>query len=152
MGFTESVVLTNQRSLTYSPPQNKIHVRINLMTTKTTKRIATRINWLRIFLILLGLILTFGWAIIFASFDQLVNLSDTLRAHVGDQSTYLADIIIRVPLIIGSLLIPLGIVYDKKIDITYKLLIILTSAVILYYLTFYFLIFLGILIHGLGPR
>jgi hypothetical protein len=122
------------------------------MTTKTTKRIATRINWLRIFLILLGLILTFGWAIIFASFDQLVNLSDTLRAHVGDQSTYLADIIIRVPLIIGSLLIPLGIVYDKKIDITYKLLIILTSAVILYYLTFYFLIFLGILIHGLGPR
>lgn len=121
------------------------------MTTETTKKVIKKINWLKIILIFLGLILTFGWAIALASFDSLVNLSCTISPQACDQGTRLADTIIKTPLILGSLLLPLGIIYTKKIDIAYKLLIVLMAAVILYYVSFYFSIFLGISLHGLGP-
>lgn len=122
------------------------------MSNKLTKTAPKRINWLKVFLILTGLILTFGWAICVSSFDFLWNLSCTISPQACYQGSSLADNIIRTPLILGSLLLPLGIVYNKNLDIVYKLAIVLVSAFILYYVAFYFLIFIGIAHYGLGPR
>jgi len=57
-----------------------------------------------------------------------------------------------MPLIAGSVLLPIGIVYDLKISRQVKLFIVVASSVLVFFLAFYLLTFLGIAIHGIGPR
>jgi hypothetical protein len=111
-----------------------------------------KVSWLKITFIATGLLLTFGWAMLVASNDSLINLSSTISPRASDQGTQLATIILQAPLIVGSILLPIGIVHGQKLRQLYKVLFVIATAIIVYYAAFYFLIIAGIALHGLGPR
>lgn len=87
---------------------------------------------------LTGVLFTAGWAVVAASNEYLVYDAGST--------------VLILPLIAGSVLLPIGIVYDLKISRQVKFFIVVASGALIFFLAFYLLTFLGIAIHGIGPR
>lgn len=94
--------------------------------------------------ILIGLGLTFGWAIIMA----ITNLQVVLTYAISDS---LSTTICLVPIYIGSALTPLGIVFYEQWPLIGKALVVIVATPILGYASLYAFSYLDIVFHGIAP-
>lgn len=118
------------------------------MTKKNTVSPSQPMSQLKRGLLIAGVALTFGWAIAVALLPFLYNFCGSF-AGVCIQNTQLANLVIDGPLAIGSVLLPIGVVYDEEMSRLAKFLVVLIAGIILFFLGYYLTTFLGIALHGL---
>lgn len=102
-------------------------------------------------LLLTGLGLTFGWALIMA----ITNLQMALSCAMSPSNCSLADglstAICLVPIYIGSVLVPVGVVFHERWPLITKVLVVIVAAPVLWYASRIVFSYLDILFHGLAP-
>ncbi|MBJ6647144.1 MULTISPECIES: hypothetical protein [unclassified Streptomyces] len=106
------------------------------MTAASNKQ--KRVNKLKIGFIVSGLLFTLGWAAFAATNEYLVYSAG--RAAIV------------IPMVVGSILFPVGLIFDSSMNRLLKLLIVVACGTLLFCAAFFLYIFEGIAIHGLGPR
>ncbi len=117
------------------------------MTIKSKQ--AKSANKLKAPLILTGLGLTLGWALIVAMTGMPVALSCAINPNACDQGVALAQLIIFTPIVIGSIAMPVGVVLYERWSMIVKILFVATVGAALYFISFWVIVFMIIAFHGL---
>lgn len=100
-------------------------------------------------LILTGLGLTFGWALIVAITNLQATLSCAISPYGCYQGAELARLIVFIPIIIGSIAMPVGIVLYERWSMITKVLVVAVAGTVLYFASFWTVVFMLIAFHGL---
>src|SRR4051812_16085718 len=109
------------------------------MTNKQNTRIGS--GQQKTILVLAGLLLTFGWALILAATTWLEDLACLLSPHHCSQGESSAVAILFIPIIAGCLMVPIGMIYDLKMERIFKLLITMGLGGILLFFAFWLIAF-----------
>ena len=117
------------------------------MTVKSKQ--AKSVNGLKAPLILTGLGLTFGWALIAAMIDMPVALSCAINPNACDQGVTLAQLIIFTPIVIGSIAMPIGVVLYERWSMIAKIVFVAIVGATLCFISFWIIVFMIIAFHGL---
>ena len=108
-----------------------------------------QVKKIKMTLILTGVMLTFGWAFILAVTTWLADLPCVVAPNNCAQGQNIALAILYAPILVGSFVLPTGVLYDSKTLESAKRATILVSGVLLVIVSFWISVIVGISIHGL---
>ncbi|MDQ0776346.1 glucan phosphoethanolaminetransferase (alkaline phosphatase superfamily) [Streptomyces aurantiacus] len=115
----------------------------------TTSKTSKKVNELQAKIIISGVLLTFGWALVLAVTNWLTTFPCVISPNACTEGGDLAMMILFAPIFIGSILIPVGLVYKQQTSRVIKFFIVLAMAFTLYFIAYYLIVFAGISFHGL---
>lgn len=104
------------------------------MTNKPTTPLTT--NQRKVALMLLGLALTLGWALIVATINHSINSSCAIIS-LSNCSQAIPGTFVFLPILAGSILIPISIIYGGKFSRLAQLVMTLVLGTVMFFVACY---------------